>query len=150
MVPASEITVRVRYNETGRQGIAHHGVFAAWFDMAQMEFLRAKGITYSEIEDRGYQLPQIETHIRFKGAARFDEELKVKMYLRESGAIKHVLDFEVTRLDGSIVATGQTSHAFVDKNMRPVNMKKAWPELFNMLSKSNDKLKMPDGNETAE
>ena len=43
--PAPVHRVRVRYCETDRMAIAHHGSYVAWFEEARTEWLRARGNT---------------------------------------------------------------------------------------------------------
>ena len=41
--------VRVRYCETDRMAVAHHGSYVAWFEEARTEWMRRLGKSYREI-----------------------------------------------------------------------------------------------------
>ena len=40
--------------------------------------------------------------------------------------------------DDIMVATGESTHAVIDSNHRPVVLKRAWPELFELLKRYSD------------
>ena len=44
--------IRVRYGEVDRQGIVYNGNYVAYTDLALEEFLRSRGCTYRELEDK--------------------------------------------------------------------------------------------------
>ncbi len=139
MHKCAESKIRVRYNESGVNGIVHHSAYPVWFDTAQMAFLRSIGLSYASIEASGYSFPLVESHIHFRNVAYFDDELTVSVFIKECGMIKFLVYYEVVRdRDGVLIATGETAHVFVDKSFRPVNMKKSWPELYEKLQKYSE------------
>ena len=46
-------TVEVRYAETDQMGIAHHSNYAVWFEVARTDFIKAAGISYTDVEKEG-------------------------------------------------------------------------------------------------
>ena len=42
--------VRVRYHETDAMGVAHHSSHLVWFEIGRTELMRARGISYAELE----------------------------------------------------------------------------------------------------
>lgn len=44
--------ITVRYAETDQMGIAHHSNYPVWFEVARTDFIKASGISYSEVEGR--------------------------------------------------------------------------------------------------
>src|SRR5262245_18441203 len=51
-----EIQIRVRYQETDAQGRVHHANYLTYFEMGRVEFLRAMGHSYRELEASGVML----------------------------------------------------------------------------------------------
>ena len=51
------ITVRVRYAETDRMGIAYNAHYLTWFEIGRTEFMRSAGFPYRDMEARGLNLP---------------------------------------------------------------------------------------------
>ena len=43
-------TIRVRYEETDRMGVAYYGSYFVWFEVARTEFFRQAGLPYAELE----------------------------------------------------------------------------------------------------
>jgi acyl-CoA thioester hydrolase len=43
----------VRYAETDKMGIVHHSNYPVWFEAGRTDFIKALGMPYSVIEERG-------------------------------------------------------------------------------------------------
>jgi acyl-CoA thioester hydrolase len=118
MNPRSTSSVRVRYAETDQMGVAWHGNYLAWFEVARTDFLRERGLAYRELEAGGLRLPVIEAQARYVRPARYDDVLQVHATLESVGRARVRFVYEVER-DGEILATGATEHAAVDGEGRP-------------------------------
>lgn len=108
--------VRVRYCETDSMGVAHHGSYVAWLEEARTEWMRARGMSYREVEEAGYFLQVVKMDLRYKSPARYDEELVVVVSEgeRKRASISHL--YEVRRAgDGTLLATGETTLACTDR-----------------------------------
>ena len=68
-----ELSIRVRYAETDRMGLLHHANYFVYFEMGRTELLRAKGLSYREVEDAGHFLVIIEIGCKFKRPAYYDD-----------------------------------------------------------------------------
>lgn len=112
--------VRVRYAETDQMGVVYHSNYIVYFEIGRTETMRKIGITYAELEKRGYVLAVTETGCKHKGSARYDDELTIRTWLREVGKTRLRFEYEVRR-DEQVLATGFTVLAFLDRNnnMRP-------------------------------
>ncbi len=75
--------LRVRYAETDASGIAHHSAYLPWLEMGRVDWLRAAGMRYTEIEVSGLSLPVVELQIRYVKAVRFDDALRVRTALTD-------------------------------------------------------------------
>jgi acyl-CoA thioester hydrolase len=124
--------IRVRYAETDQMGIAWHGNFLAWFEVARTDLLRLYGMSYRELEQRDLRLPVIETGVRYLRPARYDDELEVHARLEEISGARLRFAYQVSRqgTDGPL-ATGFTAHAAVDAAGRPRRLP---PELRQVLA----------------
>ena len=45
-----ETKITVRYAETDQMGIVHHSVYAVWYEVARIDFCKAAGLPYKEME----------------------------------------------------------------------------------------------------
>lgn len=132
--------LKTRYGETDQMGIIYHPNYYIYFEMGRTDFLReAVGISYRELEELGIMLPLTETHCKYRIPARYDDELMVKTTVKEITVARITFSYQLVRtMDGVLLAEGETGHAFVNKNGRPVNMKKHNGEIFDKLFKLLD------------
>ncbi len=101
--------VRVRYAETDQMGVAHHSSYVAWLELARVDWLRAAGLDYAEIERGGVFFPVVELQIRYRAPARFDEVLQVTTWLQELGSRRFAMAYEIQKA-GGVVASARTVH----------------------------------------
>lgn len=109
-----ETKVRVRYAETDQMGYVYYGNYATYYEVGRVEMLRSLGTSYKSLEDNGVMLPVLEMQTRFIKPARYDEELVVKVYLKEKPAVKITFEYEVFGEGGELINTGSTTLAFID------------------------------------
>jgi acyl-CoA thioester hydrolase len=105
--------VRVRYSECDPMRLAHHSMYAVWFEMARTEQLRQRGVCYRDIEDQGWYLVVARLSTRFRKPARYDDELDIEVRLATISEAKIEHTYEVRR-SGELLTTGQTTVACVD------------------------------------
>ena len=108
-----EAKLRVRYRETDAQGIVNNADYLSYFEVGRVEWLRAGGLSYRELEKEGYGLVVVEVLARYKKPAFFDDELTVRTELTELKRAS--LSFGYTVLRGEeVLVTGRTLHGCVD------------------------------------
>jgi acyl-CoA thioester hydrolase len=111
----------VRYAETDQMGVAYHGSYFVWFEIARIEYLRHHGLVYREMEEAlRLRLPVIEARARFLKPSFFDDLLEVRTRVAEVTGARVGFEYTVHR-DGTAaaLATGYTAHAVVDPDGRP-------------------------------
>jgi acyl-CoA thioester hydrolase len=87
-----------------------------------VEWLRATGHSYREMERQGHGLVVVEALLHYRRPAFFDDELTLITNLVELGKVSLRFDYEVLR-DGEVLVTGHTRHASVDlATGKPVRM----------------------------
>jgi acyl-CoA thioester hydrolase len=114
-----ESRVRVRYKETDQMGIAHHSNYIVWFEIGRTDLCRATGISYAEIERRGYILVVSEVKCRYRVPYRYDDEVLIRTSVAE--AASRALTFGYELLDGTgktVHAIGSSSHLWLDRESR--------------------------------
>lgn len=130
-------SLRVRYAETDKMKIVYNGNYLVYFEIARTELLRACGIPYRSIEERGFMLPVLEALVRYKSPAYYDDYLSIQTsYNIEYQPIIR-LDYTITRSDNdttTLIATGYTTHSFVQaETMKPVRPPKFFFEAVQQL-----------------
>ncbi len=131
----SETKLIVRYAETDQMGIAHHSNYAVWYEAARTDFIRQKiGLSYTEMERMGIIVPLLELSGKFLSPAYYEDELTVRATLQKASGVKLEFSYEIYRNgEEKPIHTGRTLHGLVGKDMRPFNMKKKFPELYQRL-----------------
>jgi acyl-CoA thioester hydrolase len=117
-IASHDTTVRVRYAETDRMGLLHHANFFVYFEVGRTELLRARGVSYRDIEDAGHLLVIIDLGCKFKKPARYDDLLTIRTTVERVTHVKIVHKYQVLR-DGVLLAEGHSTLACVDREGRP-------------------------------
>jgi len=116
----SRTHINVRYAETDQMGVVYHGNYLAWFEVGRTRlFKEVVGLSYKKIEADGFHLPVLEVSVKYRRPALYDDDLVVVTTMKEKPVMRLKLDYEVFRGD-TLLVTGSTTHAFIDKQGRPV------------------------------
>ncbi len=76
--------IRVIYGDTDQMGVAYYANYLRWFEAGRNEFIRARGLTYREVEERfRLMLPVAEAHVGYRSPARYDDLVAVETSLAE-------------------------------------------------------------------
>jgi len=130
-----EAEIRPRYAETDQMGVIYHGNYFTWFEVGRSEFFRTLGYSYKQLEDEGIILPVVECKCKYIKSAKYDVPVIVRTTIEELKGVRITLKYEVLRKeDRELLAKGTTLHAFVDKELKPVKIKRVNPQIWEMLS----------------
>lgn len=122
---------KIYYYETDQMKIVHHSNYIRWFEEARIDFMKQMGLPYDEIEKRGILIPVLEASCRYKKAFRYGETFMIRIRLRKFKGVKFSISYEVyNRETGELHATGSSEHGFVDRNLRPVHLKRDYPDIY--------------------
>ena len=113
-----EITIRVRYAETDRMGLLHHANYLVYFEQARTELLRSLGLTYKDMEDKGFLLVVTKVEVQFRRPARYDDLLTVRTTVVKTTMVRIDHRYEVL-CGGQLLAEGSSTLACVDRDGRP-------------------------------
>ncbi len=130
----TSIILEVRYAETDMMGIMHHSRYYPWFEAARGEFIKQIGMSYSDMEKMGVMLPLTETGAKYISGLKYEQKAEVSCTLCELSPARCGFSYSVKRIsDGKITTTGITRHGFVDNTLKPINLRKKFPELYQKL-----------------
>ncbi|HVL15915.1 MAG TPA: thioesterase family protein [Gemmata sp.] len=110
-----EIQIRVRYAETDRMGLLHHANYLVYFEQARTELLRQLGVSYKDLEDRGFFLVIAKVEIKYRAPAHYDDVLTIRTTVTRTSAVRLEHRYEATR-DGAVICEGTTTLACVDRD----------------------------------
>lgn len=129
-----ETTIRVRYAETDQMQVVYHTNYLTWFEVGRTELIRELGFPYRRFEEYGYILPLNEANLKFRSPARYDDEILIRTKISLCTGIRLVFTYEIRRKeDGQLLVTGETHHAWTNKELKPVRLDKKEPKLFALL-----------------
>jgi acyl-CoA thioester hydrolase len=115
--------LRVRYHECDAQGIVFNANWFTFFDVTLTEWFRAAFGSYSALmEEHGVDVVLAETTARFRGSARFDDDLGISAAVERLGTTSMVALFTARRGE-EVLVEGRTVYVFVgteDLAKRPI------------------------------
>lgn len=116
-----ETKIRVRYAETDQMGFVYYGNYATYYEVTRVEALRALGITYKSLEERGILLPVLENYSKYIRPARYDDLLTIKLKLNDLPSSRIKFNYEIFNQEDILINLGETTLVFMDRNsMKPM------------------------------
>ncbi len=116
--PISVTTVRVNYSETDQMGVVYHARYLVWLDIARTEHLREAGASYRDLEAAGLRLAVGEAALRYRQAARFDDLVTIRCWVRALQSRRIDFGYQLERAaDRAPLATAATSLLVLDTAM---------------------------------
>jgi len=80
-------------------------------------------------------MPVIESNCIYKIPAKYDDELLIRTKINQLKGVRLEFEYDILRkIDEVLLAKGKTVHAFVNKDLKPINFKKQNPEIWNLLN----------------
>ena len=117
--------LRVRFAETDAQGVVHNSNYLVWFEIARVAYLEKFTGGYPALRAQGIESFVLESHVRYRQPAHFDDRLTVRARIGELRGARFRFDYRIERA-GDVVADGWTSHACVDAaTLRPTRIPEA-------------------------
>ena len=122
--------LRVRYAETDRMGIVYYANYLIWCEVGRVEFMRALGGSYADLEAQGYGLAVAEATVRYLAPARFDDPVRIETRLVGVRSRAVTFDYVISHAEtGARLATAHTALVSIDSSGRPT----ALPTQFRAL-----------------
>ena len=127
-----EVKIRVRYAETDQMGVVYHANFFVWFEVGRVEFLRAMGFSYRDMEENdACFISVVDARCRYKAPAHYDDEITVRTSLKNVRESVIHFGYELVRVsDGTLLAEGETMHVVTDAEMRRRTIPEKYMQAF--------------------
>lgn len=107
-ISSCDVEVRVRYAETDAMGYLHHANYFVYFEIGRTELLRRNGLTYREMEERGFFYVVAKLECRFRAPARYDDQLTLTTTTSRLTPFRVDHTYRVTRGDTLLAEAGST------------------------------------------
>lgn len=103
--------VRVYWEDTDGGGVVYHSRYLNFFERARSELLRARGIDQLALKEKhGFIWVVTEMNVKFRKAARLDDELQVSADFRWTKGVRQGFHQEITRAaDDALIATAEVT-----------------------------------------
>jgi acyl-CoA thioester hydrolase len=138
LTPVSSVTrIRARYSETDQMGVVYHANYLVWMEVARVDYCRTAGFRYRDLEsEHGILLAVTEVDCRYLSPARYDDEVEIVTSLTRVNYRALTFEYEMRLAaaegDGGMrkIATGHTSHIFLNREMRPTTLPSQFWRMF--------------------
>lgn len=129
--------ITVRYGETDMMGVVHHANYVLYFEDARTKFLEDMGYPYARVEEEGLMSPVVSVELHYGKPLKYGQKPVVLTEVADIRPMKVTFSYQVFDSLESLESgskpccTGTSVHCLVDAaSFKPVNMKKAAPELY--------------------
>jgi acyl-CoA thioester hydrolase len=120
--------VRVYFEDTDAGGVVYHSRYLNFFERARTELLRARGVSMTQlIHEHNLLWVVVEINIRFRQAAKLDDELLISTEMAWNTAVRVGFRQEMNRKkDGVLIATADVTAVMLHADsLKPARMP-AW------------------------
>jgi acyl-CoA thioester hydrolase len=116
--------IRVIFGDTDQMGVVYYANYLVWMEVARVEYCKAAGFSYQEMErEDGIFLAVTEAHCRYLYPARFDQEVMIETSLADAHPRMVTFTYDIRLAeDGRKLATGETTHVFCGRDLRPARL----------------------------
>ena len=122
---------KINYYETDRMGIVHHSNYIRFLEEARCAFLENIDMPYSLLENLGILIPVLGVQCDFKHHVTFNDTIVINVSIKSFNGVRLVMQYSVTeKISGNLVLTGETKHCFTDSNLKPINLKKHFENVY--------------------
>jgi acyl-CoA thioester hydrolase len=100
-------------------GVIYHANYISYYEIARTELLRNTGIySYNEMETDGIMMPVVEIHSKYILPAYYDENLTVRVIIKEMPTAKITFFYEIFNEKQELLNTGMVVLAFMNSKTR--------------------------------
>ena len=110
---------RVTYAECT---VGNHVYYSRYLDLlesARGEFFRSLGYTFLELQQRDLIFPVISCQVQYRAPARYDDNLKIEVWLMELGRIKLCFGYRIHNEAGTLILEASTVHVCTSLHEKP-------------------------------
>jgi len=121
-------TYRILYRDIDSMGYLYYGRYLALFELGRVEWMRAEGLRYRDMETRmGLMLPVTAASCRYRAPLHYDDLAWIRTWIAAWSATTVRFAHEVrAEEDGPLCATGEVELGCVDaRTRRPARLPEA-------------------------
>ena len=124
----------VNYYETDQMHVVHHSNYARYLEEARLNMMEQLGLPYDRLEELGIIIPVLELHDYYTKSITYGDTIDIVAKLVKLSSVKFSLEYEIFRTGtDELLHKAATSHAFLDSEFKPMNIKKSFPDVYEKL-----------------
>lgn len=124
----------INYYETDQMHVVHHSNYARYLEEARLNLMDQVGLSYDKMEKLGIIIPVLELHDYYIKSITYGDVIEIVPTIVKLTPVRFTLEYEIFRSGtDELIHRAQTSHAFVDSEFKPMNMKKKFPDLYEKM-----------------
>lgn len=117
------LCIRVYYEDTDCGGVVYYANYLRYFERGRTEFLREKGISLSDLRDKGILFVVSKVEVEYLSPCRYNDLLfldtRIADISRATITFKHSIKREGEEKE---LARGSVTLVTIDKNGRPIRI----------------------------
>ncbi len=123
---------KVNYYETDKMGVTHHSNYFRFMEEARIDYMDQMGMGYDKMEEVGIISPVVTIEGHYKKTTTFPDEIIIEVIPEKCLNFKVVLNYTM-KVNDEIVFLGKSTSCFLNKEGKPVNLEKTFPEFHKMI-----------------
>lgn len=109
----ASIEIRVPFFDLDPAGVAWHGRYFKYFELARCELLEGINYSYEQMQNSGYLWPIADSLVRYTQPLTLNQTARVTACLRE-WEMRLVIDYKIEDEDGAVYTKARTIQVPVD------------------------------------
>ena len=136
---------RIPYRDCNTHGLLRPRHLLDYFKTARVDALRALGVRYRDLEDRGVLMPVVDAEISCRGPARYDDLLTIRVCFPDDSSVRIPTTYTVFRKGSDEpLATGRVVVCFISaETRRPVRPPEPVQQALHEASSSSEPTRVP-------
>ncbi|MEO7300739.1 MAG: thioesterase family protein [Verrucomicrobiota bacterium] len=123
-------THRVTYAECTMGNHIYYSRYLDLLEAARGEFFRKLGSPFLQLQNEDTIFPVIESHLRYKAPARYDDLLAIEIWLAKLHGVRMNFAYRVLNQNHLLLLEGETFHVCTGLNEKPKRPpEKLWEQL---------------------
>lgn len=123
----------VKYYETDKMGIVHHSNYIRFMEEARIFFLDEIGYSYINLEKENITSPTVDIKCTYKKPTYFNDNISIYVRVKSYNGVRITFAY-IMKVKDNIVATGESTHCFLNPDHSVVILRKKYPDFDKALN----------------
>ena len=126
---------KINYYETDQMHVVHHSNYARFLEESRLYLMEEVGLGYDALEEKGIIIPVLELHDFYIDARHYADDIEIALSIKKLTPVRFTVNYEIYKLpEMKLMHTAETSHAFLNSEFKPMNLKKKFPDVYQNMA----------------